>query len=426
MNGKPRRTKTLERGTFGDTPCLTKQPPPEAGTMNRRTFLTAVGVAGIAGAAATSWQQGGNSGTDNFETVQVPDDEESIQGGVDAASEGDLVLVDDGTYAEAVEVTTPNITVRGRDRNEVILDGEFERDHGVYVEADGVAVENLTVRYFHTNAVYWREVEGFRGSFLTAYNNGYYGIYAYRSRDGRFEYSYASGHPDAGFYLGRNQPYEAVISNVVAEYNALGYSGTSTGADLTIKDSIWRHNMAGIVPNTLDTVDPPEHSTRMVGNVVYDNGNESVPTEQHTFPMFGTGILLWGGSDNVVEENVVDGHPNYGIAAYPNIEEPAGNVIRENVVSASGRADLALAAPTGEGNQFEGNQFATSLPTGLQDDAGEGDEDVTAVFEEQEETASEMAYPDNDWRDQPEPGAQPTMRDPTAPPRPASKSASWQ
>jgi len=83
-----------------------------------------------------------------------------------------------------------------------------------------------------------KRVEGFRSSFLTGYNNGYYGLYAYDSTDGRFEYSYASGHPDAGFYCGWNQPFEAVVADVVAEYNAIGYSETSTGEGIVVKDSV--------------------------------------------------------------------------------------------------------------------------------------------------------------------------------------------
>ncbi|WP_222914398.1 right-handed parallel beta-helix repeat-containing protein [Natrinema sp. SYSU A 869] len=281
--------------------------------MNRREFVRTAGLLGLAGIPEKVAGQNDRNSADDYDTIRVPNDEPTIQDAVDVAEQGNLVLLEEDTYEEAIEIRTPRITLRGHNRNTVILDGGFEQEDGILVEADGVAVENLTVRHFRNNAVYWNDVDGFRGSFLTAYNNGYYGIYAYRSRDGRFEYSYASGHPDAGFYLGRNQPFEAVISDVVAEYNGLGYSGTSTGEDLTIKDSIWRHNMAGIVPNTLDTIDPPQHSSHIVNNVVHDNGNQNAPTEQYTYPMFGTGILLWGGNDNLVEDNIVDGHPNLGL-----------------------------------------------------------------------------------------------------------------
>ncbi|WP_222914400.1 hypothetical protein [Natrinema sp. SYSU A 869] len=100
-------------------------------------------------------------------------------------------------------------------------------------------------------------------------------------------------------------------------------------------------------------------------------------------------------------------------------------MIRENVVRGSGRADLALGAPAGEDNQFEANEFMTSLPSAIQDDASEGDDHVSEIFQEQQRRAENENYPSGNWRDQPEPRDQPTMRDPEAPPRPASKSISW-
>ncbi len=384
--------------------------------MDRRSFLAAAGIAAVG--SATAFGQSG------VRTIEAPGDRESIQAGVDAASPGDLVLVDAGTYDENVVVSTPGVTLRGVDRNAVVLDGGFDPGNGVDVEADGVAVENLTVRYFQGTGVYWHGVAGFRGSYLTAYNNGYYGIYATGSRDGRFEYSYASGHPDAGFYLGRNRPYDATVANVVAEHNAVGYSGTSTGGRLTVRDSIFRHNRTGVLPNTLDTADPPQRASRFVGNVVSENDAEDAPSLRYVAPTFGMGIVLWGASDNVVADNQVDGHPNFGVVADHNVVAPSGNEVRNNVVRGSGEADLALGAPAGEGNEFAGNQFATSAPADLRADAGDGSEPVAAVFERQAVPEGNPA-PGGDWRDQPEPGPQPTMRDPEASPRAADRATSW-
>jgi pectin methylesterase-like acyl-CoA thioesterase len=80
-----------------------------------------------------------------LDAIRVPEDFETIQEAVDNASEGDIVLVGEGTYNEAVDVTTPDITIRGVDRNEVILDGEFELENGIRVlDTDGVVVENMT------------------------------------------------------------------------------------------------------------------------------------------------------------------------------------------------------------------------------------------------------------------------------------------
>ena len=118
--------------------------------------------------------------------------------------------------------------------------------------ADGVAVENLTARNYTENGFFWTGVLGYRGSYLTAYRNGDYGIYAFDSQYGQFDHSYASGSPDSGFYIGQCNPCHAVITDVVSEYNQLGYSGTNASGDLFIVNSVWSHNRTGIVPNSLD------------------------------------------------------------------------------------------------------------------------------------------------------------------------------
>jgi pectin methylesterase-like acyl-CoA thioesterase len=94
-------------------------------------------------------------------TLNVPADYPTIQSAVDAANPGDLVLVDRGTYHESVEVTTPGITLRGVDRNEVVIDGEFQRPNGVSVLfADGVVVENMTAINNTSNGFFWSGVRG--------------------------------------------------------------------------------------------------------------------------------------------------------------------------------------------------------------------------------------------------------------------------
>ena len=131
-------------------------------------------------------------------------------------------------------MNVPSITIRGWDRNNTIIDGEFERGNGVLVAGvDGVVIENITARNALLNGFYWATVKGYR-SYLTAYNNGDYGVYAFDAVDGVLEHSYASGSPDAGFYIGQCYPCDAIVNNVISENNGLGYSGTNSGGSYTL------------------------------------------------------------------------------------------------------------------------------------------------------------------------------------------------
>ncbi|MDX1447451.1 MAG: right-handed parallel beta-helix repeat-containing protein [Acidimicrobiia bacterium] len=305
-------------------------------------------------------------------TRRVPQDHATIQAAVDAADPGDLVLIDRGVYAEQVSVVTPGLVIRGVDRNETIIDGEFVRENGIQIfGADGVAVENLTVRNTMGNGLFWTGVRGYRASYVTSVDARVYGIYAFDSSDGLFEHSYASGSYDAGFYIGQCDPCEAVIADVVAEWNGLGYSGSNASSELYLIRSVWRHNGSGIVPNTIDgELLPPFHDVTIVGNLVHDNGNRANPTGNSEWVAWGNGILLAGGNTSLVERNRVVNHPVAGILIPPNLDRnfwmSQGNVVRDNVVEGSGRADLALAGPAGTGNCFQGNDHSTSLPPGLE------------------------------------------------------------
>ncbi|HEX9713521.1 MAG TPA: right-handed parallel beta-helix repeat-containing protein [Actinomycetota bacterium] len=297
----------------------------------------------------------------------------TIQAAVDDAAPGDTVLIHPGEYTESVLVTTPYLRIRGTDRAGVQLNGETVRDIGIAVDgADGVVIENMTAHHYVKHGFFWDETHGYWGRYLTGYSNGLYGIYAFDARCGQLTDSYASGNADSGFYIGECFPCDAVIDNIVAEENALGYSGTNAGGNLELRNSVWRDNGLGIVPNSLDGEDrPPQRGTMIRNNLVLDNNNIDAPGISLAGTYWGGGIIIAGGAGNQVFGNTVTDHALGGIVLSPlpdsNVWIATGNTIWGNVVTHDAEAypdaiDLTQGLTSGPGNCWADNDFSTSAP----------------------------------------------------------------
>lgn len=407
-------------------------------TGGRRAVAAALGVAvGVAGLAAC-----GDREAPAGRVIRVPADEVTIQQGVDRARKGDLVLVAPGTYRESVRVTKPGITIRGEDRNTVVLDGEHTRENGIAVGADGVAVENLTVRHYNANGVFFsgglgrsgadlaglgtgdNVLRGFRARYVTAHANGLYGVYAFGARFGTIDHVYVSGHPDSGIYVGQCKPCDTLVTDSVAEANAIGYYGTNASGGVSVVRSVFRGNRVGLTPNSQRMEQlSPQAETVIAGNLVVDGGNRDAPAVPKG--AFGLGIVIGGGTRNTVVRNRVQGNPAAGILV-TDLETfgPENNRVEGNVVERNG-LDLVYAPAVGTGpagNCFVGNAFGSSSPERIEaalpcDGAvGAGGPFPRPAFT----TVATGA----DYRSMPAPPAQPTMPDPaTAPYAPVPAAA---
>ena len=369
-------------------------------------------------------------GKPDARTLVVPTDFASIQAATDEARSGDIIEIEPGVYAESVSVTTNNIVIRGRDRNNVILDGKHRLSNGIYVAADGVRIENLTVRSFTQNGIIFSGIDrmsrdhehspndeygtpghslvGYEVQWVTAYNNGLYGIYAFASSDGSISDSLVSGHPDSGIYIGQCKPCRAVVRRVTAEVNAIGYYGTNASGDVYVIESTFRHNRLGIAPNSQEAEAlAPQTETVIVGNVVADNDDPAAPEIPEGF--FGGGIIVGGGTKNLIARNRVSGHSYIGIGVIDfNRYLPENNTIEANVVLGNG-FDLVYSPGTSRsalGNCFSRNTFRTSSPANIENVLVCG---VASSRIRETKLPEPVSPPTVDYRRIPRPAIQPTM-----------------
>ncbi|MDT7544951.1 MAG: hypothetical protein QOE99_1061 [Actinomycetota bacterium] len=300
----------------------------------------------------------------------------SIAVGVSHAQNGDWVLVWPGLYKEAVSVTpkaslTSGLHIRGMQRNGVVLDGSKADGSGIHVQGvDNTWVENMSAQHYKTgsaNGFYWTGVDGYWGNYLTAYDNGDYGVYAYDSTSSgptpsTFAFDYGSWNADSGIYVGGCSDCHAVVTNSRAEKNALGYSGTNAGGELYLINSEWDHNATGLLPNTLTSEpDPPQRGTTIADNYIHDNNDHDIPGSGITgIAPVGVGIGLAGGWDNIVRHNLITNQKHVGVLVNWLFTPPVNNQVVYNTFKnvgfngQPGDADVAIDV-TGVQNCVEGN-----------------------------------------------------------------------
>jgi hypothetical protein len=307
----------------------------------------------------------------------------SISVAVGHAQNGDWIMVWPGYYPESVSVTpraglSSGLHIRGMQRNGVVLDGTKASSSGIHVQSvNNTWVENMTGQHYHSgsaNAFYWTGVDGYWGNYLTAYDNGDYGVYAYDSTSSgpvpsTFAFDYGSWNSDSGIYVGGCSDCHAVVTNSRAYKNALGYSGTNAGGELYLINSEWDNNATGILPNTLTSEpDPPQRGVTIADNYIHDNNATDIPGAGITgIAPVGVGIGLAGGWDNVVRHNKIVNNKHVGVLLQWLFVPPVNNQVVYNTfknngsTGSPGDADIAIDA-TGIQNCIDHNVTASGDP----------------------------------------------------------------
>lgn len=323
------------------------------------------------------------------DVVRVPAEASLTEAG-DLVADGGIILISAGTYTDTLEVRADDVTVRGEDRNAVILDGELSRSNGVVGTGERITVENLTVRNFLQNGVlitgvtdengagvargpdgYLPEqtptpVPGYLVQYVTAENNGLYGIYAFNRTDGVIRENLASGGSDSGIYVGQCAQCAALVQDNVVTYNASGVELANASGVVITGNRIVRNRIGISVLSNYLEAHGPTRGVRIVGNLIADNDEPQTPAQAGG--AFGVGVGLGGTVDAEVRANTISGNDAVGIWITSSEDfAPTGNRVADNAWGENG-IDVAMAASElapGTGNCLASSSPLVTSPTGI-------------------------------------------------------------
>ena len=266
------------------------------------------------------------------------------------------------------------------------------KDVGIRADrADGFHLRNLHVQRAGEHGVYVVETDGYAIDRAVASGNRNYGFLTFVSDHGLHDRCEAYGNSNAGVYPGaapESKPrLNQRLTRCNSHNNVLGYSGTM-GNNVLVEDNDFHHNTVGISTDSyLAAGHPgyPQDSAVFRNNRIYSNnlnpyveGSPLIPS--YPFPV-GTGILITGGNDNLIEGNRIFDNWRRGtmLATVPGpVSEPPQpdidatshrNLYRGNIM---GVAPDGRRMPNGvdfwwdeagRGNCWENNGSATSDPS---------------------------------------------------------------
>jgi Right handed beta helix region len=345
-------------------------------------------------------------------TVQVVTGQ-SIQAAIDEAPSGATVCVGPGTYRENLLITKDGITLEGAGPEKTFLEPptqpvpvclklffppvDYENNglNGICVanvDPDGhelgvvndVRVTGFTIRGFPGVGIVFANTNRPRADHNVAANNTAYGITAFNSTHGRFEYNVSYGSHDAGLYVGDSPDADFTVQDNTAFADLWGVL-IRDSARGRVRDNLLYGNCSGLVFLNTGTI-AGVHHWRASHNIAAGN-NKLCPADELPFTLTGVGILIAGGDHIVLRENrvrenqasgdpsIINGVPLAGgivvvstanISVFPGFygSVAAHNIVVKNLVLDNQPFDLVYDGQ-GTGNHFVSNTCGTSSPAGL-------------------------------------------------------------
>ena len=340
---------------------------------------------------------------------------QSIQDAIDGAATGATVCVGPGTYSENLLINKDGITLKGAGPEKTVLEppaqprafcpvldiepigpetlgvngicvADLDPQGKVLRTVSDVRVTGFTVRDFPGVGIVFGGTNRIRADHNVAASNKGYGITAFLSTHGRFEYNTSYGSGDAGFYVGNspNSDFKVRYNTAFADLWGVLVRDASMGS---VTDNLVHDSCSGLVfLNTGTTTGV--HNWQVSNNIVSHNDTFCSAAEAELpFSLTGVGILIGGGDHIVLRANrVLTNHPGgqpslinnvplaggivvvstANVSVFPGFYGNAAehNIIISNTVLDNHPFDLVYDG-LGSGNRFVFNRCDTSTPAQL-------------------------------------------------------------
>ena len=159
----------------------------------------------------------------------MPEDVPTLQLAIGQARPGDTIVLAAGTYpgGNVVPQEKRDVTIRGVDRNTVVLDGGDTRRTGSSCTQTASRSSTCPRTTSSRTRSTGRGANRFRASYLTVWNVREYGIYIEDGEQGAVDNDYVSGAARAAYYVGECRPCGQRSRGWWRPGPAVGYSGTN-------------------------------------------------------------------------------------------------------------------------------------------------------------------------------------------------------
>jgi parallel beta-helix repeat protein len=327
-------------------------------------FLMALVVVGCAIAV----NAGALDSTVSSAVIYVPDDYATIQGAVDNATEGDTIIVRDGTYLENVKVNK-RLTIRSENGpvNTIVVSPEGVNDHVLTVTADNVHINGLTVK----NATGKNETGRYiyAGLYISAHHcditdntamSNAYGFFLSESSKNTLENNVASDQIGDDIYLYYSDS-NTISNNTVLKSNyrsgiRLWGSHNNTVCNNNVSNNIYGIRLWGSHNNTIEK-NNVQSSTYDGFYLFYSNDNSFVDNTANRNNQ--DGFFINASYNNTLINNVANANKGDGFG----LELVNNHTLINNRVNSNNKSGISLTSSNR--NLLEGNVASLNTEMGF-------------------------------------------------------------